>query len=41
MQHCFLQMDDPADNEQFNFFSEEPDEADIIFYSQNCIMADE
>jgi hypothetical protein len=38
MGHCFFQMDDyQNDNEDFNMFSEEPEEGDIVFYSQNFI----
>lgn len=41
MRNCFFQLEeDPADREQFNFFSEEPEPDDFIFYSQNCIYED-
>lgn len=37
-QHCFFRMDDdPADNVDLNFFSNEEEEEDVIFYSQHMI----
>jgi hypothetical protein len=38
MEHCFFRIDDdPTDNEELNFFNEQMQEEDVIFYSQNMI----